>query len=71
MSKYKNPIPDVEDIDTAKKFFVSPIFSFEENLTIEEAAHGISQKIRENGGEIPVDWIKFAENPKIRSTRKI
>lgn len=70
MNKYKNPIPNVEDVDTAKRFFISPIFSFEENLTLEEAAHGISQKIKENGGKIPMDWIKFAESTKIRSARK-
>ena len=65
---YKNPIPSVDDVDVAKRFFVSPIFSFNEHMTIEEAAHGISELIRQNNGEIPVEWIKFADAPGIRRT---
>ncbi len=65
---YKNPIPSVDDVDVAKRFFVSPIFSFNEHMTIEEAAHGISELIRQNNGKIPAEWVKFADAPGIRRT---
>ena len=50
----------------AKKFIISPVFSYSTDLTLEQAAFGISKKIAENGGMIPVDWVKFGELPHTR-----
>lgn len=63
---YKNPIPDVDDIREAKRFIVSPVFTYDRAMTLEEAAKGIEQLIRDNGGKIPANWVQFAEKPQIR-----
>ena len=62
---YKNPTPSVDDVEVAKKASIHTVFKFDENVSLTEAAHGISNLIRENGGEIPVDWVRFAEKPSL------
>lgn len=64
--RYKNPIPSIDDVMLCKKFYISKTFTFDENVTLEEAAKGIGRLIQENGGEIPVDWIGFADRPTTR-----
>lgn len=58
--------PIVQEDSVAKKFIISPVFSYSTDLTLEQAAFGISKKIAENGGMIPVDWVKFGELPHTR-----
>ena len=57
---YKNPIPDV---DKSKRYRIKVGFNFDEPITIEEAAGGIYDLIKEKG-EIPVSWIEFADGGK-------
>lgn len=59
--RYKHPVPSIDDVMLCKKFYISKTFTFDENVTLEEAAKGIGRLIQENGGEIPVDWIGFAD----------
>lgn len=66
---YKNPIPDLDDVREAKRFIISPVFTYEQAMTLEEAAEGIESIIHDNGGRIPLDWIQFAEKPQIRRKR--
>ena len=35
---FKNPIPDIDDIREAKRFIISPVFTYEQEMTLEEAA---------------------------------
>ena len=63
---YKNPVPSIDDVMLCKKFYVSKTFTFNENVTLKEAAKGIGRLIKENEGEIPADWIGFADRPKVR-----
>ena len=67
---FKNPIPDIDDVREAKRFIISPVFTYEQEMTLEEAAEGIERIIRDNGGKIPLDWVQFAERPKIRREEK-
>lgn len=61
-----NEIPIIQEDSVAKKFIISPVFTYSTDLTLEQAAFGISKKIAENGGMIPVDWVKFGELPHTR-----
>lgn len=63
---YKNPVPSIDDVMLCKKFYISKTFTFNENVTLKEAAKGIGRLIQENEGEIPADWIGFADRPKVR-----
>ena len=63
---YKNPVPSIDDVMLCKKFYISKTFTFNENVTLKEAAKGIGRLIQENEGEIPADWIGFADRPKAR-----
>lgn len=56
---YKNPIPHVDDERASKQY--SLVFTFETPVTKEEATRGINELIKENGGTIPMDWIKAGE----------
>lgn len=62
---YQNPIPNVDDIRKAKRFLITPVFTYEKEMTIEEAAEGITQLIMENDGQIPVEWVSYAERPEV------
>mgnify|MGYP005808329561 CR=1 FL=1 len=35
---FKNPIPDIDDVREAKRFIISPVFTYEQEMTLEEAA---------------------------------
>ena len=63
---YKNPVPSIDDVMLCKKFYISKTFTFNENVTLKEAAKGIGRLIQENEGEIPANWIGFADRPKAR-----
>lgn len=63
---YKNPVPSIDDVMLCKKFYISKTFTFNENVTLKEAAKGIGRLIQENEGEIPADWIGFVDRPKAR-----
>ena len=54
MGKYKNPIPSIEDELVSRKYTIG--FTFDETVTLEEAAEGINSLIAENGGKIPRTW---------------
>lgn len=62
--KYKNPIPSVDDEQVSKKY--SLVFTFHENVTIEEATGGINQLLEENGGKIRQEWIHMGEPKEMR-----
>lgn len=64
---YKNPIPSLDDVRVAKKFVIVPTFTFDEEISLEEAAKGIEQMIKSNDGRIPLEWIQFAEKPRVKS----
>jgi len=61
MGEYKNPVPNLDDKNVSTEFYIS--FVFEKYVSREEAAKGISRVIAENGGKIPIDWIKFGRKP--------
>lgn len=62
--KYKNPIPNVDDEDTSKRFSIT--FEFEEEITRTEAARGITNLIKEKDGVIPSLWVKIGEPKSVR-----
>lgn len=61
---YKNPIPNVDDKEVAKKFYLSIQYKFDEGVTLEEAVDSIQEFIKEYG--IPAESIHFAERPSLR-----
>lgn len=64
MSRYKNPIPNIDDKPVAKKYYIA--FTFEERVTKEEATEGINNLIAENGGKVSENWVGMGEYPTIR-----
>lgn len=52
--------------DTAKRFCIAPVFRFQQDMTLQEAAEAVSGMIQENGGYLPVEWFQFAEKPNAR-----
>ncbi|WP_097005341.1 hypothetical protein [Lacrimispora amygdalina] len=64
MSKFKNPIPSLDDERVSKTYSV--VFKFPENVTREEAVIGINNLLEENGGKIPKNWIKMGEPISLR-----
>lgn len=61
---YKNPIPNVDDKEIAKRFYLSVQYKFDEAITLEEAIDAIREFIKENG--ISAESIHFAEKPGLR-----
>ncbi len=61
---YKNPIPSIEDEQVGKEFYLR--FTFEEYVSIDEAAKGISQYLENHKGEINSKQVRFAGDVKIR-----
>lgn len=66
---YQNPVPSVEDVQKANKFTISVVFTFGQKMTREKAAKGIAHLIQEQRGEIPVEWIQFAQRPSMEHER--
>jgi len=50
MRKYKNPVPSVDDEYVSKKYSI--LFTFEEDVTQDEAINGINELIAQNNGKI-------------------
>jgi hypothetical protein len=66
MSKYKNPIPHVDDEYESKHYFAG--FTFEEPVTKEEAMQGINNVIAENGGKLPDNFVSMGRSRSMRFT---
>lgn len=52
---YKNPIPNLDDENASKKY--SLVFTFETEVTHDEAVKGINDLIASNGGIIDKKWV--------------
>ena len=52
---YKNPSPSVDDEYEGR--YYSAGFTFEKDVTKEEAMRGINNVISENGGKLPDDFV--------------
>lgn len=61
---YRNPKPSLDDESVEKEFLIR--FSFDDYLSMEEAANGINHFLQENNGKIEKKWLRFAGDIRLR-----
>lgn len=63
MRKFMNPKPTLEIEDTAKHYLLG--FTFEEEITRQEAANSITEFLANHDGKVQPDWLKIGEGKKL------
>lgn len=65
---YKNPIPSLDDERVSKNYCIC--FTFEEDVSLDEATEGINNIIKKNDGIIPTEWVLMGKPSYIRFATK-